>query len=83
MNKLLCSAEQGTAKQSQTYKTEKTKAAKTICLSVTELGCILLVGLRTSRSCFQLINTHWFVLLKPCCLTRPTGGCGSFPCNVT
>lgn len=65
MNKLL-SAEQGTARQSQTCKNEKTKTAKKISPSVTELGYIFLFGPNTSHFCSQLINTHWFVLLEPC-----------------
>lgn len=66
MNKLLLSAEQGTARQSQTCKNEKTKAAKKISPSLTELGYILLVGQSISHFCFQLINTVWFVSLEPC-----------------
>lgn len=83
MNKPLLSAEQGTVRQSQTCKNEKTKAAKTISPSVTELGYIFLVGPSTSHFCFQLINTRWFVPLEPLCLTGAAGGCGSFPCSVT
>lgn len=65
MKKIL-SAEQGTAKQSQTCKNERTKAAKKISPSITELGYVFLVGLSTSHFCLQLINTLWFVPLEPC-----------------